>query len=141
MVAHSSDMQDLSCHTILRHLRDTTVPLHPRQYSYSSNYDTKPIITPPYQYRRTPYRIHAPVMTQDTETPTTRSITIMSLLLLPYPLTRHARFININTDGLITAYMHQYCNTGPTPSQCQAPGHDTDRLVMVILADCSICTA
>jgi hypothetical protein len=62
-------------------------------------------------------------------------------LLLPYPLTHHARLININTNGLITAYMHQYCDTGPTPSQRQALGHDTNHPVMVILAHCSICTA
>jgi len=62
-------------------------------------------------------------------------------LLLPYPLTHHTGLININTDSLVTAYMHQYCATGPAPSQCQALGHDTNRPVMVILAHCSICAA
>jgi hypothetical protein len=56
MVSHCSDMQDLSRHTILRHLQDTEVPLYPRHYSYSSNYYTGLIIPMLYQYRR--YQCH-----------------------------------------------------------------------------------
>jgi hypothetical protein len=62
-------------------------------------------------------------------------------LLPPYPSAHHAGLININTDGLITAYMHQYRDTGPAPSQRQALGYNTNCPVMVILAQCCICTA
>jgi hypothetical protein len=58
MVAHCSDMQDLSRHTIPRHLQDTEVPLYPRHYSYSSNYYTGLIIPMLYQYRRYQCRIY-----------------------------------------------------------------------------------
>jgi hypothetical protein len=58
MVAHCSDMQDLSRHTIPRHLQDTEVPLYPRHYSYSSNYYTGLIIPTLYQYRRYQCRIY-----------------------------------------------------------------------------------
>jgi hypothetical protein len=51
MVAHCSDMQDPSRHTILRQLQDTEVPLYPRHYSYSSNYYTGLIIPMLYQCR------------------------------------------------------------------------------------------
>jgi hypothetical protein len=62
MVAHCSDMQDMSRGRIPRRLRDTALPLYPRHYSYSSIYYTGLIIlTPSYQYRQTPYCIHAPL--------------------------------------------------------------------------------
>jgi hypothetical protein len=66
------------------------------------------------------------VMMPDTETPTGHRSTITSSLLLPYPLTHHARLLIINTDGTVTAYMHQYRDTRPAPSQDQALGHDTE---------------
>jgi hypothetical protein len=81
------------------------------------------------------------VKARNTETPTGHHTTIISSLLPPYPSTHHAGLININTDGLVTAYMHQYHDTAPTPSLRQALGYDTDCPVMVILAQCCICTA
>jgi hypothetical protein len=70
-------------------------------------------------------------MPHNTETLTGHCSTITSLLLLPYPSIHCARLIIINTDGLVTAYMCQYCDTGPAPSQCQALGHDSDPLSLL----------
>jgi hypothetical protein len=39
------------------------------------------------------------------------------------------------------SYTHSYRDTGPAPSLRQAPGHDTDHPIMVIVAHCCICTA
>jgi hypothetical protein len=85
MVAHCSDMQDLSRHTILRHLQDTKVPLYPRHYSHSSNYYTGPIIPMLYQYRRYQCRIYPslsrraiPRRLQDTALPLHLTITPLS---------------------------------------------------------------
>jgi hypothetical protein len=61
MVAQYSDVQDLSRHTIPRHLQDTAVPLYPHHYSYSLNYYTGCIISLPYQCRCYHYRIYAPL--------------------------------------------------------------------------------
>jgi hypothetical protein len=63
------------------------------------------------------------------------------LTMTPLSSIHHARLIIIKTNSLITAYMHQYRDTRPAPSQHQALGHNTDRPIMVILAHCSICTA
>jgi hypothetical protein len=86
MVAHCSDMQDLSQHTIPRHLQDTEVPLYPRHYSYSSNYYTGLIIPMLYQCRSYQGRIypslskHAiPRRLRDTALPLHLAITPLSL--------------------------------------------------------------
>jgi hypothetical protein len=86
MVAHCSDMQDLSRHTILRHLQDTEVSLYPRHYSYSSNYYTGLIIPMLYQYRRYQCCIYPslsrraiPRWLQDTALPLHLTITPLSL--------------------------------------------------------------
>jgi hypothetical protein len=187
MVAHCSDMQDLSRRTIPRHLtgHHTTIIssplllliniLHWTHHSIALSIPTlsllhtcTSIVTPEAEKPNGTLHYHYILAI----TPTHRYITLNSsshrpintayihlcqsmqyrdayrtphcyyiLLLLPYLSTQHAGLININTEGLVTAYMHQYHNTGPAPSQRQALGHDTDCPVMVILAHCSICTA
>jgi hypothetical protein len=121
MVPHSSDMQDLSWRTIPRHLQDTTLPLCPRhlllflesrhQTHHYHALSTLMLLLP---------HISIPVTVHNTKTPTGRCNTITSLRLLTYPSTHHARLIIINTNGLVTAYMHSYHDTEPAPSQCQA---------------------
>jgi hypothetical protein len=71
------------------------------------------------------------VKVHNTDTPTGHCSTIAPSLSLPYPLIHHAGLIIINTNGLVTTYMHSYHNTGPTPSQRQALGHDTNPLSLL----------
>jgi len=118
IVAHCSNIQDLSWCTIPRHLQDTAVPLHPRHYSYSSNYYTGLIITPHY---------YSPIP-QLTTPGSSLSILMASLLhictniMTPDPLPHNTRLQN----------------TMPTLFPLF---QDTDHPVLVILTDCSICTA
>jgi hypothetical protein len=70
LVTHSSDMQDLSWCTILRHLQDTALPLSPCHYSY--------------------------------------------ILCCTTP--DSSLLCHINTNGLVTAFRHHYCNIGTAPS-------------------------
>jgi hypothetical protein len=86
MVAHCSDMQDLSRHTIPRHLQDTEVPLYPQHYSYSSNYYTGLIIPMLYQCQHYQCCIYPslsrraiPRRLQDTALPLHLAITPLSL--------------------------------------------------------------
>jgi hypothetical protein len=82
IVAHSSDMQDLSWHTIPRPIQDTALPLPPCHYSYIGWH-------------------------------TTPESSLSSL---------------VNTDRLITIYMHHYCDTRTTPSQHHTLEHNTNTL-------------
>jgi hypothetical protein len=107
------------------------VPLHPRHYSSPSNNYTECIITPPYQYRWTPYHIHAPLSQCRIPRRLQDTSTLKSSLGCPYPSIHDAGLISINTNGVVTAYMHSYNDTGPAPSQCHALGHDTNPLSLL----------
>jgi hypothetical protein len=141
----------MSRHTIPRRLRDTALPLYPRHYSYSSIYYTGLIIPTSYQYRRTPYRIHAPLsrcrMTrrlQDTtlpshpryDSPIPRFTMPGSSLSIPTASLPHIRTHTVTPDPL--PHNARLQNTIPTLFPLSP---DTDHPVLVILADCSICTA
>jgi hypothetical protein len=151
MVSHFSDMQDLSQHTILRHLQDTEVPLYPCHYSYSSNYCTGLIIPTPYQYRC--YQCHIypslsrgtiPRRLQDTavpshpryDSPIPRFTMPGSSLSIPTALLPHIRTHTATPDPL----PHNTRLEDMTPTLFPF-SPDTSRPILVILADGSICIA
>jgi hypothetical protein len=134
MVAHSLDMQDPSLHMILRHLQDTALPVSPCHYSsiprritpessVSCPINADGLLTVyMHQYRcmvahsldmqdPLPHTILRPL--QDTALPVSpcHCSYILQCTTPDSSLSHHS-----NTDGLVTAYRHHYCDTGTAPS-------------------------
>jgi hypothetical protein len=149
MVTHSSDMQDLSQHTIPRHLQDTALPVSPCHYSsipqcitpessVSCPINADGLLTA-YMHHYCCMAAHSLDMQDPLPHTITRPLQDTALPLSPY----HHSYIlrgttpdsslshHSNTDGLVTAYRHHYCNTGTAPSRRQATEHDTDPISLI----------
>jgi hypothetical protein len=149
MVAHSSDMQDLSQRTILRQLQDTTLPsplCHhssiPRsitpESSLSCLINADGLITTYMHHYHcmvahsldmhdpSPHTIPRPLL--DTALPVSpcHCSYILRCTTPDSSLSHHS-----NTDRLVTAYRHHYWDTGTAPSQQQALEHDTNPLSLI----------
>jgi hypothetical protein len=143
MVAHSSDMQDLSQHMILRHLQDTALPLPLCHYS-----SIPQSITPESSSSClinanglfTAYMHHYHCMdahSLDRQDPSLHTIPRhLQDTALPLPLRHYSsipRSITqesslaclINADGLLTAYMHHYRCMVSHSLDMQAPSPHT----------------
>jgi hypothetical protein len=134
MVAHSSDMQDLSQHMIPRHLQDTALPVSPCHYSSIPRCITPessvscPInadgLHTTYMHHYCCMVAHSLDMQDPLPHTIPRPLQDTALPLSPY----HRSYIlrgttpdsslsyHSNTDGLVTTYRHRYCDTGTAPS-------------------------